>query len=188
MDPASVTQALKEACSIVDDVLPLEEFGRGKSAADRTQLRSVSLPVVLSALLADMEPDQGTDSGDDDLIPTKEAAEMLKVGMPAVIGYRERGLLRGTKTVRGQWRFRRGDVRTFQLPPPGRGRPECEPVSTGDIVRMKDAEGLSYREIVMRTGLSRSLVTARYRGWKAAQEAGGASPAEQPDGPAGDGG
>jgi hypothetical protein len=68
----------------------------------------VSLPVVLSALLADPEPDPGAEGGDDDLIPTKEAAEMLKVGMPAVIGYTERGLLRGTKTLRGQWRFRRG--------------------------------------------------------------------------------
>jgi transcription elongation factor len=50
---------------------------------------------------------------------------------------------------------------------------------------MKEAEGLSYQEIVMRTGLSRSLVTARYCGWKAAQAAGGASPAEGPAGPGG---
>jgi hypothetical protein len=52
-DRASITQALKEARSIVDEVLPWELGPRNRSLADRAELRKAALPVVFSALLTE---------------------------------------------------------------------------------------------------------------------------------------
>lgn len=200
MDPASVTQALKEACSIVDEILPLEEFGRGKSVDDRTQLRSVSLPLVLGALLAD--PDmRGSaladgDGDGEDVLTSGQAARLLRVGQDEVISYALRGFLDGFRTPGGRWRFKRDDVRRFTLPADANlGFLE---VSGDDIVRMRDDEKMSIGIIAGKTGLSSGTIRTRYSNAKAAQAlkrleeftaaseaAGGASPAEGPGGPGG---
>ena len=166
MDPASVTQALKEAYSIVDEILPLEEFGRGKSPADRMQLRSVSLPLVLGALLAG--PDmRGSAPADDEVALTSgQAGRLMGVDPKVVISYVVRGFLPGFRTPGGQWRFKKGDVRRFRLPADANVFLEA----TGDdVVRMRDDEKTPIAVIAAKMGLSRGTISNMYRRAKAAQ-------------------
>ena len=195
MDSASVTQALKEACSIVDDVLPLEEWGRGKSAADRTQLRSVSLPLVFAALLAGPDMRGSAPADDEDALTSGQAASLLGVDPKVVISYAVGGFLPGFRTPGGQWRFKKGDVRQFRLPA---GANVFLEASGDDIVRMIDDEKTPIAVIAAKTGVSRGTVKNRYRNARAAQAlqrleefkapggaAGGASSAEGPGDPGG---
>jgi excisionase family DNA binding protein len=170
VDPASVTQALKEACSIVDEILPLEEFGRGKSAADRTQLRSVSLPLVFAALLG---PEPGDPLGrpdDDDWVSSGQAAEMLNLSSGTVATYAARGLLKGIRTPGGRWRFRKGDVRRFN--PSGHPDEGVLDVTGQDIIQMRDDRNLSWAVIAAGTGWSVTSCKNMYRGARAAQALG----------------
>lgn len=169
MDPVSVTQALKEACSIVDDVLPLEEFGRGKSVADRTELRSVSLPLVFTALLGGPAPVPGVpeDEDDDEVLTSGQAARILRVDPNVVISYAVRGFLDGFRTPGGRWRFRRSDVHRFRLP--ADANLGLVQVSGDDIVRMRDDEKMSIGVIAGKTGLSSGTIRNMYRKAQAAQ-------------------
>ena len=165
MNADSVAQALKEACSIVDDVLPLEEFGRGKSAADRTQLRSVSLPLVFAALLGPEPGDPPDRPDDDDWVSSGQAAEMLNLSSNTVLTYAARGLLKGIRTPGGRWRFRKGDVRRF--------KPSDHPdegvlnVTGDDIAQMRDDRNLSWAVIAARTGWSVTSCKNMYRAARA---------------------
>ena len=194
MNSASVTRALQEARTIVDEVLPWELGLRNSSMADRTELRKAALPVVFTALLGSPDPDPDPvpldidiPADDDDLVTSGQAAAML--GMKrcgTVVEYARRGLMPGRRTPGGRWRFRKGDVRRFQFSPePHDGVPERGSVPIGDIVRMREADGLSWREMAAKTGLSGGTLAGRYHKWKAKQAAGDASPAEQPDEPGG---
>jgi hypothetical protein len=177
VDSASVTQALKEACSIVDDVLPLEDWGRGKSAADRTELRKAALPVAFSALLAGAAPAlaQPDTRGfvladaedDDDVLTSGQAARLLRVDQNVVISYAVRGFLDGYRTPGGRWRFKRGDIRRFRLP--GDANLGFLEVSGDDIVRMRDDEKMSVGVIAGKTGLSNATIRNMYRKAQAAQ-------------------
>jgi lambda repressor-like predicted transcriptional regulator len=209
VNPDSVAQALKEACSIVDEILPLEEFGRGKSAADRTQLRSVSLPLVLTALLGGSDLTL-PEADDEEALTSGAAARLLGVESKVVIEYAVRGLLRSSRTPGGRWRFKKGDIRRFKYPEdPNEGM--LRSATGDDIIRMRDDQKMSWAAIAARTGLSAATLRNTYRKslaeqslvrleefkaasatdqhpdsiWKAKQAAGDASPAEQPREPGG---
>ena len=193
MDPASVTQALKEALAVVDNVLPLEEFGRGKSVADRTSLRTAAFPLVLTALLSPEPGDPPDRPDDDDWVSSGQAAEMLNLSSNTVLTYAARRLLKGIQTPGGRWRFRKGDVRRFN--------PSDHPdhgvlnVTGQDIMQMRDDRNLSWAVIAARTGWSVTSCKNMYRAAQALQRleefkaprdaGGGASPAEGPGDPGG---
>ena len=167
MNPDSVTQALKEACSIVDDVLPLEEFGRGKSVADRTSLRTAAFPLVLTALLSP-EPDDPPDRPDnDDWVSSGQAAEMLNLSSNTVLTYAARRLLKGIQTPGGRWRFRKGDVRRFN--PSDHPDEGVLNVTGQDIMQMRDDRNLSWAVIAARTGWSVTSCKNMHRKAHAAQ-------------------
>ena len=169
VDPAGVTQALKEACSIVDDVLPLEEFGRARSLDDRCELRKAALPVVLTALLGVRAPAPGVpeDEDDDEVLTSGQAARILRVDPNVVISYAVRGFLDGFRTPGGRWRFRRSDVHRFRLP--ADANLGFQEVSGDDIVRMRDNEKMSIGVISGKTGLSNGTIRNMYRKAQAAQ-------------------
>jgi Helix-turn-helix domain len=181
-DRASITQALMEARSIVDEVLPWELGPRNRSLADRAELRKAALPVVFSALLTEkplvrrnVVVTPSAEAEDQEVVTAAEAAKMLGVqSTRSVIEWAVRGMLPGFQTPGGRWRFRVEDVEGFQGPRQvDAGRPKRGSVPIGDIVRMKQTEGMTWREISRETGMSCGALSGRYRKWKADQRVAG---------------
>jgi hypothetical protein len=79
VDRAGITQALKEAVSIVDEVLPWELGLRNASMADRTELRKAAIPAVFTALLGGQLDVPEDIEGDDELLTSGQAAKLLRV-------------------------------------------------------------------------------------------------------------
>lgn len=176
MDRARITEALRTATEIIDEVLPWELGPRNRSMADRTELRKAALPPLFTALLSVVGPDHrqqpvtappapGDDGGE--LITAAEAAAILGVKTgSAVIEWATRGLLPAAHTPGGRWRFRRHDIEELRATGQARALPRTAPVPIGDIITMREDEGLSWRQMSMRTGKSGGSLSNRYRQWK----------------------
>jgi len=206
---ASITKVLRDATEIVDEVMPWEWPVRSnKSVADRTELRKAALRVVFDALIAEAcdepetpkwhaapeEPGKYDDAADEavagdsgsadesELLKPSEVADMCHVTPQAVTDWDIRGILRATRTPGGHRRYPRADVEAFiAMPDEERTRLFHPAVDTEDIVRMRDENRMTWKQISQKTGLSRQGATTRYTRWKE-QQARDAQPHDaQPD-------
>lgn len=167
MDRARITEALRTATEIIDEVLPWEPGPRNRSMADRTELRKAALPLLLTALLAETAP--AGDNGE--LITPAQAAAIIGVkASSTVIGWAIQGLLPATRTPDGRWYIRRHDAEEFREASPAHALPRDTPVPITDLITMRDTQGMSWQQISACTGKSRAALYNRYHRWKNSQD------------------
>ena len=168
-DRASITKALREAHEIVNEVLPWElaPGPRSASAADRAALRQTALKTVLEALLRHAPGFTREEDGDELLTPG-QAARMFGVGTSEVAEYADRGILNPVITPGGKRLYPKAEVEAVLALSPEERNARRNPVvdaSGEDIERMRTAEGLTWTQIIRRTGLGKTSLMTRHRKW-----------------------
>lgn len=180
MDPAGITEALREACSIVDEVLPWELGAgpRNRSVADRGELRKVALGVILTALLPQspvlllQAPALAAEEdGGPDWLKTSEVARLLGASAGAVYHWERKGLLTPSRTPSGQRRYARSEVEALRGSDYGQRSARRRNPDDGleEIVRLRIQDGLSWDDIAAKTGMSQPTVRRRFERWAAQQ-------------------
>jgi hypothetical protein len=171
---ARITEALREACEIVDEVLPRELPPRARPAADLTELRKAVLPVVLGVLLslpgAPAVPDTAG-SRDDEVVGPARISELYDISPGTIRQWTALGIL--APVTRGHRKlYRRSDVsRVVAMRPEERDalrKPPAVIVSGQHIDRMRE-DGLAWNEITSKTGLGRSALRTVHMKWLSEQ-------------------
>jgi len=177
VDRASITRALSEARSIVDEALPweLESGPRKWSVADRAEMRKTALQVILGALLSqapDLAPAAAEDdAGGPEVLRTSEAARLLRASEGSLYNWERKGLLTPFRTPTGHRRYDRSQLEALRDGIYGQRSARRRHPEEGmeDIVRMRTQDNLGWEEIAAKTGMSKTAARRRFDRWAAQQ-------------------
>ena len=176
MDRASITKALSEARSIVDEVLPweLKSGPRNLPVADRAEMRKTALQVILGALLSQAPAPAAAEDDDNGpaLLRTSEAARLIGASDSSLYNWERRGLLTPFRTPSGHRRYDRSQVVALRDSEFGqRSARRRNPDGMEDIVGMRTQDKLSWEEIAAKTGTTKMAARRSFDRWAARQQA-----------------